>query len=227
MDAEAGIDIIDGREALERGLAWLVRRDERLARIADELGEDWTAAGVTAGDSKPSRRNSGFADLLRIIVEQQLSVASADAIWGRVRKTVRPLTPRRFLKAGDQALRAAGLSGQKVKYGRGLAAEIVAGRLDLDALARLSDEAVMAELVKIKGIGRWTAEIYLMFVLGRPDVWPAGDLALANSAKAALGLEERPQEKEMDALAEGWRPWRSVAARLFWHHAERESNRGP
>lgn len=227
MDAKAGRDIIDGREALERGLAWLVRRDKRLARIADELGEGWTAAGVTAGDSRPSRRNSGFPDLLRIIVEQQLSVASANAIWGRVRQTVRPLTPGRFLKAGEQALRAAGLSARKVEYGRGLAAEIVAGRLDLGALAALPDQAVLAELVRIKGIGRWTAEIYLMFVLGRPDVWPAGDLALANSAQAALGLKQRPGEKEMDALAEGWRPWRSVAARLFWHHAERPGNGGP
>ncbi|NQV20090.1 MAG: DNA-3-methyladenine glycosylase 2 family protein [Rhodospirillales bacterium] len=210
--------VIDTPEALQKGLRSLLRRDPRLRPVNRTAGK-WTERGIAAGDSGLLRRQPGFASLLRIIVEQQVSVASANAIWGRLEDQVN-LVPEDLLRADDTTLRGVGLSGQKIRYGRELATEIIEGRLVLDTLQHMSEEDATAELVRVKGIGRWTAEIYLMFVLGRPDVWPAGDVALQNAVRDLLELDVRPNVKEMDVLSEPWRPWRSVAARLFWHSYE-------
>lgn len=128
------------------------------------------------------------------------------------------MTPARFLELDDAALRAAGFSRQKNSYCRALAADIVEGRFDMDALDSLSDDKARTELIKRKGVGPWTAEIYLLMVLRRPDTWPTGDLALQIAAREVKGLESRPNPAAMEALGELWRPWRAVAARLLWQY---------
>ena len=163
-------------------------------------------------------RDPGFDVLLRIIIDQQVSVHAGAAIWRRLETALELVTPEKVLTTGEANLRACGLSGAKARYAMALAQAIVSGQLDLDGLARKSNERVQAELVQIKGIGRWTAEIYLMFALGRADVWPAGDLAVAASAGYLLGLENRPTPKELDLIGEQWRPWRSTAAIMLWHY---------
>jgi len=126
--------------------------------------------------------------------------------------------PRRFLALDEAALRAIGLSRQKVRYGLALSEDVLAGRIDLEALERMSDEEAVAHLSLARGIGRWTAEVYLMFALGRPDVWPAGDLAVQVATQRLKRLEERPDVARMDAIAAPWRPYRSAAARFLWHY---------
>ncbi|KGJ21623.1 DNA-3-methyladenine glycosylase family protein [Paracoccus sanguinis] len=157
------------------------------------------------------RRADGFPALLDAVVSQQLSVASARAISGRLAAAGLD-APAPILAAGDDALRACGLSVQKIRYLRGIAA---AG-IDYAALARAPDEAVIETLVALPGIGRWTAEIYLMFALGRADAFAPDDLALQEAARLLYGLPERPRGRALAALAEPWRPWRSVAARGLW-----------
>lgn len=212
--------VIDTPEALQKGLQRLLRKDPRLRPVNKQAGRDWTQRGIAAGDSGLQRRKPGFPSLLRIIMEQQVSVASANAIWSRLKAEIDPLSPEELLRKDDETLRSVGLSRQKMRYGRELATEILENRLDLGKLPHLSEEDATAELVRVKGIGRWTAEIYLMFVLGRADVWPAGDIALQSAVRDLLELEERPNVKQMDELSEAWRPLRSVAARLFWHSYE-------
>lgn len=151
------------------------------------------------------------------MLEQQVSLASARAAFDRLLATVDPLTPSRFLDLTDAQLLAISFSRQKARYGRALAAAVAGGALDLEALERLDDDAVHRELQSIAGIGPWTSTIYLLMVLGRPDVWPVGDIALAAAVGEVKGLDRRPDATEMGALGEAWRPWRSVAARLFWH----------
>ena len=162
-------------------------------------------------------REPGFPTLLHIVLEQQVSLASAQAAFDRLRAAADPLTPARFLELTDAELLAIGFSRQKARYGRALAEAIESGALDLDALAGLDDEAVHRALQAIPGIGPWTSTIYLLMVLGRPDVWPAGDIALAAAVGEVKGLGHRPDAVEMVELGAAWRPWRSVAARLFWH----------
>jgi DNA-3-methyladenine glycosylase II len=195
------------REGLREAMAELAARDADFARAHDEVGVP-----------PLRRRRQGFETLLRAIVAQQVSVAAASAIWGRVRATVDPLEPRRFLKASDAALRAAGLSRQKIAYGRGLASDIVTGRVRLDRLGRMSDEDAIAELVKIKGIGRWSAEVYLLFAHGRADMWPVDDVGLMVGMQRIKRLDERPRRAEMLVLGEPWRPWRGAAALFLWHY---------
>ncbi len=163
-------------------------------------------------------REPGFPTLLHIILEQQVSLASARAAFDKLSALAAPLTPERFLELDDATLKAAGFSRQKTGYGRNLAQAILVGSLDLARLAVLNDDAARAELMRIKGIGRWTADIYLLMALRRPDVWPSGDLALAVAAQRALGLPALPKSDELDAIAAAWRPWRAVAARLLWHY---------
>ncbi len=192
-----------------------------LPKALAELGDtdpDMAVALAHAGNPPLRRRPAGFATVLRIIIAQQVSTASARAILGRLDKAARPLTPETFLALDDQALSAIGFSRQKVGYGRGLAIEVAEGRLVLNQLARLDDEAAIAELTVVKGIGRWTAEIYLMFALGRPDVWPSADLGLAQAVRHLKGMKERPNPKRMMEIGEDWRPWRSVASLLLWHY---------
>lgn len=160
----------------------------------------------------------GYATLLRTIVGQQVSVASAAAVWGRLEALLGPGCPPEALLAQDQdALRACGLSRQKQGYARSLAELVLSGQLDLANLPD-DDEAAIAQLVRIKGIGRWSAEIYLLFAEGRPDVFPAGDLAVQIEVGRLLGLAERPSEKTVRERAEAWRPWRGAAAIFAWHH---------
>jgi len=171
-----------------------------------------------AGYPEPRVRDRGYATLLRTIIGQQVSVAAAQSIWNKLEAQIGDLTdPATVAAASDEQLRAAGLSRQKVSYARSLAEEVTSGRLDFSQLPE-DDEEAIAQLVKIKGIGRWSAEIYLLFAEGRPDIWPAGDLAVQIEIGRILGHEERPPEKLMRDLAERWRPHRGAAAILAWHH---------
>jgi DNA-3-methyladenine glycosylase II len=169
-----------------------------------------------AGAPRFRRRANGFPTLLHIILEQQVSIDAAAAMHRRLAATCQPLAPETFLTLDDATLRACGFSRQKMAYGRGLAEAVAGGRLDFAALAAMQDDEARAALVALKGIGRWSAEIYLIFALGRPDVWPAADLGLQLAVTECLGLGERPSEKALREIGEQWRPWRSVAACLFW-----------
>jgi len=169
------------------------------------------------GDPDVRRHTSGFEGIARIVVGQQLSLASAQAIWGRVAAAVRPMTPRKLLKLSDDELRAAGLSKGKVRTLRAVSEAVLAG-LDLDALAHAPEQEVHDTLTALPGIGPWTADIYLLFCLGRADAFAAGDLALQIATRTALGLDDRPSREELFAIAERWRPWRGVAAHLLWAH---------
>jgi DNA-3-methyladenine glycosylase II len=177
------------------------------------------AAGLgRVGYPAPRLRDRGYATLLRTIVGQQVSVASADAVWRKLEATVGDAgDPVRLAAATDEELRGAGLSRQKAGYARSLADEVTSGRLPLNALPTDDEEAVAA-LVRVKGIGRWSAEIYLLFAEGRPDIWPAGDLAVQIEIGRLLGHEVRPSEKQVRELAEPWRPHRGAAAIFAWHH---------
>jgi DNA-3-methyladenine glycosylase II len=194
-------------ESLFRGVRLLSRRDPDLGRVVKKFG----APPMWA-------REAGFSTLLHIILEQQVSLASARAAHNKLLEVASPLTPQSFLKLDDAALKAAGFSRQKTAYARELAASLVEGRLDLDVLKDIDDDKVRAELLKIKGIGPWTADIYLLMVLRRPDIWPAGDLALAVAARHVKRLESRPTPRELDQIGEAWKPWRAVAARILWHY---------
>jgi len=187
---------------------------DALARIEPAFG---TALGY-AGYPEPRIRERGYATLLRTIVGQQVSYKAADSVWRKLEAMLGDATdPARILAASDEALRAAGLSRQKASYARSLAQEVTSGRLDLAKLPE-EDEAAIAALVRVKGIGRWSAEIYLLFAEGRTDIWPAGDLAVQVQVGRILGLPERPSEKDIRTLAEKWRPHRSAATVFAWHH---------
>jgi len=194
--------------------------DERLRPALEALADaDPDIAEAYGRCGLPPVRSStpGFAGLIRMIAGQQVSVQSAAAIIARLEARVEPLTAEQFLTLSEDDLRAVGFSRPKMRYGRILAEEIAGGALDIDGLEALDDDAVLAALTRVKGIGRWTAEIYLLFAMGRPDVMPAGDLALCVAAQHLKKLEARPDPKAMTALAEAWRPHRSAAARLLWH----------
>lgn len=163
-------------------------------------------------------REPGFPTLLYIILEQQVSLASARAAFDRLRAAVAPLTPQGFLELDDAALKVIGFSRQKAGYGRHLARAILEGRLDLAALSAREDALVRSELTRIKGIGPWTADIYLLMALRRPDVWPVDDLALAAAVQRVKGLDRRPTPEELEEVGSAWQPWRAVAARLLWHY---------
>ena len=169
-----------------------------------------------AGPPPLRSREPGFEGLVWIIVSQQLSVASANAIFARVRAAFVPLTALALQAAGDDSLRACGLSSPKMRSLRALAQAVAGGALDLDGLAGLPAEAAHAALVTVKGIGPWTADIFLLSCLGHADAWPAGDLALQEAAKLALKLPDRPDTRALDAIGERWRPHRAVAARILW-----------
>jgi DNA-3-methyladenine glycosylase II len=194
-------------ESLARGVAALARIDPDLARIAREYGTPpmW-------------EREPGFPVLVLIILEQQVSLASAGAAFGRLVVASQPLTPESFLAHDDAALRRFGFSRQKALYARLVARAVASGELDFGVLDRLDDDAARATLKRLKGVGPWTAEIYLLRALGRPDAWPVGDLALQLAAQEVKRLPARPTAAELERLGELWRPWRSVAARLLWQH---------
>jgi DNA-3-methyladenine glycosylase II len=162
-------------------------------------------------------RPQGFGTLLYIILEQQVSLASARSCYEKLLATVRRLTPRTFLKLDDSTLLAVGFSRQKRDYCRGLAEALISRQIDLDEVARLDDDEARAQLMALKGVGRWTADIYLMMALVRMDVWPVGDLALATAAKKVKRLRSRPGPERLETLGRAWKPWRSVAARILWY----------
>jgi DNA-3-methyladenine glycosylase II len=196
--------IIETEDDIARGLRSLLRRDRRLREVAR-----------VAGTVPLRRRPGGMEGLVRIIVGQQLSVASAEAIWTRFAAAFPGSLPEAILAADETALRSPGLSAPKIRTLRALA-EAVAGGLVLDHLTTLPAEEAHARLTAVKGIGPWTADIYLLFCLGHPDIFPAGDLALRNAVADAFGLEQPVGEKAVAEMAETWSPWRGVAARLFW-----------
>lgn len=179
------------------------------------------ASGLAQTGSLPLRlRKDGFAALLDAIVSQQISVAAAAAIWGRM-KDAKLTGPRKIIWASDDELRACGLSGQKIRYARALAE----ARIDYKALRTAPSDEVIATLVKVPGIGPWTAEIYAMFSLGHADVFAPGDLALQEAARVLFDLPERPNERAFRVMAEDWAPWRAVAARLLWAYYRVEKQR--
>jgi DNA-3-methyladenine glycosylase II len=194
--------------------------DESLRPALEALAEkdpEMAAAYAACGLPPVRRHETGFAGLVRIMAAQQVSAHAAQAIIGRLDAALSPLTPEGFLALDDDAQKVIGLSRPKQRYARALADDILAGRIDLVGLEALDDEAAIDALTKARGIGQWTAEVYLLFALQRPDVWPAGDLAVQVAAQKLKGLAERPAGAAMIALAEDWRPYRSAAARFLWH----------
>ena len=202
-------------ETLALAVGELAARDPDLRAIVERFGPPpmWD-------------RPAGFATLVHIMLEQQVSLASAQAAFDRLCAAVDPLTPDGFLALDDTRLLAIGFSRQKTRYVRDLSQAVASGTLDLDGLARFSDADARDKLVALTGIGPWTASIYLLMVLRRPDVWPASDMALAAAVAEVKGLDRRPDPDLMEALAAPWRPWRSVAARLFWHDYLSRRGRG-
>ena len=164
------------------------------------------------------RTPSGFPGLLRIILEQQVSTLAAEAMWRKLCAAAGTPTPDAVLALPDETLKACSFSRQKMVYARGLAGEVASGRLDMDRIDRLPDDDALDALVRVKGIGRWSAEIYLLLVLCRPDIWPVDDLAIAVGLQWLLDREARPPRDELLALGDPWRPYRSTAARLVWHY---------
>jgi DNA-3-methyladenine glycosylase II len=194
-------------ESLLRAVRLLSRRDPDLGCVVGRFGPPPMWA-----------REAGFSTLLHIILEQQVSLASARAAHNKLLEAASPLTPQCFLDLDDATLKAVGFSRQKTGYGRHLAESIIEGRLDLHALHSMNDADVRSELVRIKGIGQWTADVYLLMVLRRPDIWPIGDLALAAAAQSVKRLKSRPTPQTLEEIGKAWRPWRAVAARILWHH---------
>ncbi len=194
------------RKSFARAVEWLVQRDPDLASIVAAYGPPpmW-------------QRPSSFPTLVHIILEQQVSLASARAAFERLEGAVSHLTPDRFLELDPPTLRRIGFSRQKAGYCRGLALSLTNGHLDLEALAAMDDQEARDTLLSLKGVGRWTADIYLLMALRRPDVWPSGDLALRRAVHKRKRLESLPDDAEMESLAADWRPWRAVAARMLWH----------
>jgi len=192
---------------LKKAMRHLAKVDPDFARAIEEVGH-------------PELREvpTGFGGLMRSIVGQQVSVHAARSIWLRLEAAVPSMEPADFLAMSDEQLRAVGLSGAKMRYGRSLAGDIVAGRIDFAALDTLDDAAAIAMLCQAKGIGPWTAEIYLMFAHGRPDIMPGLDLGLVIAAQHLKKLRTRPDAKRLVKIAEQWRPWRSAAALLLWHY---------
>ncbi len=193
-------------ETLAHGLRVLAKRDRDLARVIEQYGPPPMWA-----------RRPGFPTLIHIILEQQVSLASARAAFNRLKATIR-VTPRNLLTLDDAALKSIGFSRQKTGYARHLAQAILDGRFNPTALMHMSDESARAALIELKGIGVWTADIYLLMALRRPDVWPHGDLALAVAAHHVKQLPARPTYDQLTAMGDAWRPWRAVAARVLWHH---------
>ena len=191
----------------KKGIKILIKSDRDLAVIIDSYGS-------------PSQwqRKPGFATLIRIILEQQVSLSSAKKAFERLCNEVTPLTPENFLKLDDIQLKAIGFSRQKTKYGRELSQAIIKGELDIDALKKLDDLTVKKQLTKIKGIGDWTADMYLMMALQRPDIFPNKDLAVAIAVKEIKNLDNKPKSEQLESIAQLWQPYRTIATMILWHY---------
>ena len=199
----------------------MILTEKSLALAARELAaRDEMLAGIHAvhGDPPLWRRAAGFQTLVHIILEQQVSLKSAKAMLVRLETAIQPFTPERFIELGDAYLRGLGVTRQKSVYVLDLAASIVRGDLSFTKLARMKDDEARLVLTRVKGIGLWSADVYLLMAMRRADIWPAGDLALAVAMKELKGLSTRPGPKELERLAEQWRPHRAVAARMLWQY---------
>jgi len=199
--------LIDIEESLDHGLRSLIAQDPAMAELL-RIG----------GRPRLRKRAPGFEGLAAIIVSQQVSTASANAIWARVSERFPTLCHGDILQSDDDALRGVGLSSPKIRALRAVAAALEQGELDLERLDTRSAEEAEAHMVAIKGIGPWTARIYLLFCLGHPDVFPAGDLALQEGVRMGFDLPARPTVGELEIFTERWRPWRGVAAKLLWNY---------
>ena len=197
--------------------------DDGIAALAGE--PVFAAILERAGPPRFRRRRNGFETLLHIILEQQVSIDAAAAMFRRLHGLLGDVTPAAFLTVDEANLRLCGFSRQKAAYGRGLAEAVASGSLDFRRLAAAPNDEALAALVALKGIGRWSAEIYLIFALGRADIWPAGDLGLQFGVAVELGLGDRVGERELRDIGERWQPWRSVAACLFWQSYLHARNR--
>lgn len=207
-------DRLNSAEALARHLEALVALDPELAAVAER-----------AGPFEIRRSPGGFAGLARIVTGQQVSTASADAIWGRFALLPGALEPAGYLALSEEAVRGAGQSGGKYRTLRGLAEALAAGTFDFAHLADLPADEAIATLTRLKGIGPWTAELYLMFSAGHPDIFPAGDVALQRATQWAFGLDDKPPVAELNARAQRWSPYRSTAALLLWRYYRAVRNR--
>ena len=205
--SSTSIERLDSAEVLARHLKKLLKLDARLAEVHRR-----------AGAFEIRKQPGGFVGLAKVICGQQLSVASARAIWGRFEQLEGALDPARYLTLTEEAVRGTGFSRGKYLTVGVIAEAVVSGQLDFDRLEALSAEAAVAELTALKGLGPWTAEIYLMFCSGHPDVFPAGDLALQKAVQHALGLDAQPSFKELIEMARTWSPHRHAAALLFWRY---------
>ena len=203
------------KKSLTEGAVYLAARDNDLARLleADGVPPLWA-------------RKPCFSTLIHIILEQQVSLASARAMYRRLVDNLVPFTPNRFLEVGSSYLRSLGVTRQKAAYCINVAEAILVDQLDLKAVSRMDDLAAVDTLTRIKGIGPWTADIYLLMALRRPDVWPSGDIALTNTVRKVKELHEYPSPSILSRVAEAWRPFRSVAARMLWHHYLSDKTQG-
>ena len=194
-------------EEIETALHEIARADPAVAKAIEQVGYP-----------EPRNRPTGFGTLVDIIVGQQVSVAAGASIRAKLAAAVQPMAPEVFLATPVEDLRAAGLSGRKVEYSLGLAEAMQAGALSDKHLSALSDADAIKEVTKIRGLGRWSAEIYLMFGLGRHDIWPAEDLAIQEALRRLHKLDDRPDRKTSEALVECWRPHRTIGALFLWHY---------
>ncbi len=195
------------RTTLHQGIGELARQDPDLGAIVTRLGPPPLWA-----------RRPGFAALVRIILEQQVSLAAARTMFERLRAAAGEVSPEPVVRLGVSGLRALGFTGQKSSYCHGLAESILSGALDLTAVARAPDDAGRDRLLAVRGLGRWSVDCYFLVALRRPDIWPHGDLALADAVRQVKRLRARPDYDRLTRMARQWAPWRSVAARILWHH---------
>ena len=195
------------KKSLIKAVEYLEVRDRHLKLVVSKFGPPplW-------------EREEGFKTLIYIILEQQVSLASAKAAYDKLLKKIGSITSVNFLKLSDVELKLIGFSRQKTSYGRNLADAIITERLNLTELSDLDDAQAKEQLMNIKGIGPWTADIYLLMALGRPDIWPNGDIALASAVQKLKGIASRPSFEELNRLSRKWKPWRAVAARILWHY---------
>jgi DNA-3-methyladenine glycosylase II len=193
--------------SLQEGIDFLCQADKDLAFIVS-----------TYGPSPLWDREPGFATLVRIILEQQVSLASAKAAFDRLQNRINPMSEKEFLKLTDAELKRIGFSRQKSAYCRNLAHAVIDGKVSLGDNGHSSDDQFRSDLLQLKGIGPWTTDIYFLMALRRPDIWPQNDLALAQAVQDLKQFHSRPDNNQLAKLSEAWRPWRAVAARLLWHY---------
>ncbi|TFG99440.1 MAG: DNA-3-methyladenine glycosylase 2 family protein [Calditrichales bacterium] len=195
------------QDRLKEGVAFLCRNDADLGQVVSSFGLPplWDRA-------------PGFATLVHIILEQQVSIASALAAFRKLQSVIDPVDAQNFIMLDPVDLRQVGFSRQKAGYAHNLAALVINRQLDLDGLAELDDEKVREILISVRGIGRWTIDIYLLMALRRQDIWPGGDLALISALQGVKGLQKKPAIHEIEEITNSWKPWRSVAARILWHY---------